>query len=153
MVDSVATHCFISEQVAHSLQLSVDNTSHFTVVLRDGSRVYTRGTCKDIPVIINGHKFVITCYVFSLRNVDVILGVTWLAQLGDVIANWSKLTMSFMKDGVQIDFQRDPSLTRRACHRAECGSLESDDQAWLLWSVEDSPLVRFNTSTTLSAAQ
>ncbi|KAH6765098.1 hypothetical protein C2S51_016347 [Perilla frutescens var. frutescens] len=87
MVDSGASHYFISEHMAHSLQLSVDNTSHFTMVLEDGSRVHTRGTCKDIPVIINGHKFVITCYVFSLRSVDIILGVTWLAQLGDVIAN------------------------------------------------------------------
>ncbi|KAH6778749.1 hypothetical protein C2S52_009986 [Perilla frutescens var. hirtella] len=152
MVDSGASHCFIYEEMAHALQLHIDTTTHFAVILGDGSRVQTRGICTAVPFTIDGHTFHITCYVFSLRSVDVILGVTWLAQLGDVTENWGKLTMSFMRDRVQICLRGDPTLTRRACHRAECYSLEPDDQAWLLWSVEDSPLVRFSTSTSLSAA-
>ena len=34
-------------------------------------------------------------YLFELRGVDVILGVTWLTSLGDVKVNWRTLTMTF----------------------------------------------------------
>ncbi|KAH6794829.1 hypothetical protein C2S52_005306 [Perilla frutescens var. hirtella] len=71
----------------------------FCIVLGDGTRIWTCGVCKAVPFIISDCTFYITCYVFPLRSVDVILGVSWLAQLGDVVANWAKLAMQFEMAG------------------------------------------------------
>lgn len=39
MIDSGASHCFISDRATHNLYLPVDPTAKFAVVLGDGSRV------------------------------------------------------------------------------------------------------------------
>ncbi|XP_057794044.1 uncharacterized protein LOC131010514 [Salvia miltiorrhiza] len=115
MIDSGASHCFISETVASSLQLPVEPTSTQTVVLSDGSRVHITGVCKAVPLKLDSQLFLVTCFVFPLSSVDVILGVSWLATLGDVTANWSNLTMEFYYQGTRVCLRGDPSLTRRAC--------------------------------------
>lgn len=76
MIDSGASHCFISDHLADSLQLPVDSSANIVVVLCDGMRIRTYGVCKVVPFIISYHTFYITCYVYPLRSVDVILGVS-----------------------------------------------------------------------------
>ncbi|XP_057766739.1 uncharacterized protein LOC130987132 [Salvia miltiorrhiza] len=154
MIDSGASHCFISETVAASLQLPVEPTSTQTVVLGDGSRVHITGVCKAVPLKLDSHLFLITCFVFPLSSVDVILGVSWLATLGDVTANWSNLTMEFYYQGTRVCLRGDPSLTRRACTKTEFSSLTSVDQAWVLWVLEgESGLSQFGKSESLNSQQ
>lgn len=136
MIDSGASHCFISDHWARSLQLPVDSSATIAVVLGDGTRIRTSGVCKAVPFVISDHTFYITCYVFSLRSVDVILGVSWLAQLGDVTANWAKLTMCFEVAGKSVSLQGDPSFTRRECMGADLEDYGQGDEAWLLWVMD-----------------
>lgn len=37
-------------------------------------------------------------FVFPFNEVDVILGIAWLEKLGNMNANWAKLTMDFKVD-------------------------------------------------------
>ena len=41
-----------------------------------------------------------------------ILGVAWLATLGDVKVNWKMLTMNFSINGQQVQIRVDPKLSR-----------------------------------------
>lgn len=48
----------------------------------------TRGYCKDVEVQLENHTINETFFLFELRGVDLILGVAWLATLGDVKVKW-----------------------------------------------------------------
>ena len=114
MVDSGASHCFISDQVVFALKLIVMRTLPYSVMLGDGSRVQAAEIYYDLVLTMASKDFSLSCYVFPLRNVDVILGITWLAALGDVTANWQTLRMTFSVEGRLLTIQGDPTLTRRA---------------------------------------
>ena len=43
---------------------------------------------------------------------DIILGVAWLAMLGDVKVNWSSLMMNFHYQGKPVQIKGEPSLTK-----------------------------------------
>lgn len=51
-------------------------------------------------------------FLFELGGVDVILGVAWLATLGEVKVNWRTLTMTFMSQGKVVEVRGDPSLVK-----------------------------------------
>jgi len=52
-------------------------------------------------------------YFFQLGGVDLILGVTWLASLGEVQVNWKTLAMSFSEKGDKVQIKGDPTLKKR----------------------------------------
>lgn len=99
MVDSGVSHCFIAERKAQELQLSMDPVAEFSVILSDGTRLQSRGLCHALDVAVADHVFSLTCFVLPLYSVDMIMGVSWLAQLGDVTANRANLSMEFMIEG------------------------------------------------------
>lgn len=43
---------------------------------------------------------------------DLILGVAWLATLGDVKVNWKTLTLNFSLQGKKLQIRGDHTLTR-----------------------------------------
>lgn len=61
MIDSGASHCFLSESVAAKLGLQVSSSSDFHVILSDGSRVPMQGLCKAVPLTLDRHTFLIDC--------------------------------------------------------------------------------------------
>ncbi|XP_057790733.1 uncharacterized protein LOC131007835 [Salvia miltiorrhiza] len=136
MVDSGASHCFISEKMATALQLQVDSIVHSSVTLGDGTRVRSRGFCKDVPLLLDGVIFSISCYVFPLSSVDLILGISWLATLGNVKTNWATLTMEFSASDRDICLRGDRSLTRRRCDPRKPHELTSADTCWILWLLD-----------------
>lgn len=76
MIDSGASHYFISDKMAQHLRLAIDFDTTFAVIFGDGTRKYSQGVCTVVPLRIADHLFSITCYVFPLHSVDVILGVS-----------------------------------------------------------------------------
>lgn len=95
MVDSGASYCFISEALAERLRLTPEKSRKPTIYLGDGQLRSSVGFCAGLVLCVNESKFDISCYVFPLGGVDIILGVSWLATLGDVRTNWANMTMDF----------------------------------------------------------
>jgi len=52
-------------------------------------------------------------FLFELGGVDLILGMTWLASLGEVKVNWRTLTMSFNTVDHQVQIKGDLTLTKK----------------------------------------
>ncbi|XP_047948867.1 uncharacterized protein LOC125194666 [Salvia hispanica] len=154
MVDSGASHCFISDQLATLLKLPVTPTIPYSVTLGDGSRVRAAGICRAIALTMSSEVFPLSCYMFPLRNIDVILGVSWLASLGDVTANWNDLSMKFSVQGRHVAIRGDPSLTHRACSARDIQTLEAGDACWVLRSMtDDISKDQFEFDVVLSAAE
>lgn len=94
MVDSGATHCFVSEGVIREFRWPVNKELKLDVVLGDGSRIKTLGVCSNLPITLNGVVYQVMCYIFPLKEIDIILGVSRLATLGDIKANWASRTLT-----------------------------------------------------------
>ena len=77
-----------------------------------------------------------TFSLLELGGIDVILGVAWLAKLGDVRLNWKNLSMSFMDQGRMIYIRGDPSLSKKM---VDPQSLRKEKDIFVLsicWNIE-----------------
>jgi len=93
LIDSGVSHNFISAELVSQLGLPVESTSSYNMKLGDGHKKRASGCCQDVGVKLGNYKE--TFFLFELGGVNVILGVAWLATLGDVKVNWKTLTMNF----------------------------------------------------------
>ena len=112
LVDSGASHNFISETLANNLGLPISETGVFVVKLGDGRQISSAGMCKQIKLLVNGVSIVADFHLFNLGGVDVILGISWLETLGEVKVNLRTLCMSFEQNGKKMSLQGDPSLCK-----------------------------------------
>lgn len=74
MIDSGASHCFVSETLVHKLSLLVQSTS-FVVKLGDGQCLTSLGYCPALPIKLGSLSITPNCYVFPSSGVDVILKI------------------------------------------------------------------------------
>ena len=70
--------------------------------MANGDRINIMGVCRALVVSIEGGTFIMDCYVIPLEGFDIILGVQWLATLGPAIWDFTKLTLSFFRDGSRV---------------------------------------------------
>ncbi|KAG6400050.1 hypothetical protein SASPL_141538 [Salvia splendens] len=112
LIDSGASHNFISRALVDRLQLQPDREERFGVLLGNGLRQEAEGACRKIEVTLAGCQFLLDCFVFPLGGVDMILGMTWLSTLGEVKHYYDKMIMKFEKEGRCIKLRGDPQLCR-----------------------------------------
>ncbi|KZV50196.1 hypothetical protein F511_26056 [Dorcoceras hygrometricum] len=112
MVDSGASHNFVSRPLVEKLGLMIDETVRFGVCLGDGGKVRCQGVCRNLNVELGMYTVAITGHLFELGGVDVILGVDWLRTLGEVMLDWNKMRMRFKEGERVIELKGDPTLQR-----------------------------------------
>ena len=112
LIDSGATHNFISTALVQKLQISLMPTLSYGMVMGTGISVEAQGICKNVVVSFSGLDIVEQFLPFDLGGLDQILGMQWLNTLGPMIVHWKNLTMKFKMGGVRVTLQGDPSLTR-----------------------------------------
>ncbi|XP_012477702.1 uncharacterized protein LOC105793326 [Gossypium raimondii] len=95
LVDSSSTHNFIDTRLVNRLSLLVWHQEQLRVFVANGICLFTRGLCKGVTWEVQDHKFEIDFMVLSLKGCDMVLGVQWLLGLGDIIWNFSSLTIQF----------------------------------------------------------
>ncbi|KZV39307.1 peroxidase 64 [Dorcoceras hygrometricum] len=112
MVDSGASHNFVSRKLVTELGLPVDESVKFGVCLGDGGRVPCHGLCKGLIVDLHSCVVEVDSYAFQLGGVDLILGVDWLRTLGEVVTNWELMHMSFSIGKETVTLMGEPRLSR-----------------------------------------
>ncbi|PNX69554.1 retrotransposon-related protein, partial [Trifolium pratense] len=105
LVDSGATHNFISQKLVHKLELPVEETPITSIKLGDGFKTSTQGVCKSVELCIGDFKLIPSMHLFELGGIDVVLGIEWLKTLGDMIVNWHQQTMSFWSEKKWVTLQ------------------------------------------------
>ncbi|XP_052725275.1 uncharacterized protein LOC108335028 [Vigna angularis] len=113
LIDSGASHNYISRRITKELKLPITNTPSYPVSLGDGHKRMTRGRCEKIRVSLEEATVEEEFYVLELGGVDVILGVAWLAKLGEVMINWGEMTMVYNREGKKVMIKGDPALSRQ----------------------------------------
>ena len=89
LIDSGATHCFVSEALVAKFGLPVKPGAGMDVTLADGSQVLASQTCL-VPLVVCSARCqalhcVVECRVLPQLNHDIVLGVDWLQATNPVI--------------------------------------------------------------------
>ncbi|MCI12288.1 transposon Tf2-1 polyprotein, partial [Trifolium medium] len=111
LVDSGATHNFISQKLVHQMDWAVDITPQLNVKLGNGVQIATQGVCRGLEVCIGNFKIEPMMHLFDLGCIDVVLGIEWLKTLGDTITNWKKQMMSFWYNKCWVTLQGQEGCT------------------------------------------
>ncbi|KZV57865.1 hypothetical protein F511_03434 [Dorcoceras hygrometricum] len=99
MIDSGASHNFVSRQMVERLGMKIDETVRFGVCLGDGTKVRCQGICHGLEIQLGTYTVAISGHLFELGGVDVILGVDWLRTVGEVLLDWNRMRMRFTEGG------------------------------------------------------
>lgn len=137
-IDSGTSHNYMNWRITEELKLPITITLTYPVSLGDGHRRMTRGRCEKVRGSLEEATVEEEFYVFELGGVDVILGVAWLAKLGEVMINWGETTMVYYLEGKRIRIRGDPTLSRQLVEPKSLLKL-TDAESWAL--VRDLGLV------------
>ena len=85
LVDSGATHNFITADLVQELQLPVSQTEHYGVQMGTGQAVQGAGVCRAVPLMLQELAIIADFSPLPLGSTDVILGMQWLETLGALI--------------------------------------------------------------------
>ncbi|KAL0539604.1 hypothetical protein IC582_023820 [Cucumis melo] len=112
LIDYGATHNFVFEKLASSLQLPIKETAHYGVILGSGAAIQGKGVCESLEVKVSEWIVKEDFLSLELGGVDIILGMQWLYSLGVIVCDWKNLTLTFHDNGKQICIKGDQSLTK-----------------------------------------
>jgi hypothetical protein len=105
LIDSGASHNFISPKVTTALGLVITPISAKSIKLGDGHKVKTKGVCKGVKLMMGELEVSVDALVLELGGLDMVLGVAWLSTLGKVIMDWRALTMQFSFENKLVKLQ------------------------------------------------
>ncbi|XP_062114581.1 uncharacterized protein LOC133825687 [Humulus lupulus] len=99
LVDTGSNNNFIQESLAAQLKLPCEDTRRFKVYMGNGNFLLCTKICKEVELVLQGHKFMVDLYVFPICGLDVVLGMQWLQTLGPCVHDHKALTMEFNWQG------------------------------------------------------
>lgn len=109
LVDGGSTHNFIRSSIADGLGLSRAPITSFRVLVGSGQELLCSHVCREVIVLIQGHKFCLDLFILDLRGTDLVLGAQWLKRIGPVLMNYSTLTLTFFHDNSTVELHGDTS--------------------------------------------
>ncbi|PNX67467.1 retrotransposon-related protein, partial [Trifolium pratense] len=102
LIDSGASHNFISPKVTSALGLVITPTAAKNIKLGDGHKVLTQGICEGVKMKMGEFEVIVDAFVLELGGMDMVLGVSWLSTLGKVVMDWKAMTMQFSSNNQEV---------------------------------------------------
>lgn len=87
LIDSGATHNFISNRVVHESGLQLTDIGSFGVVIGTRRIEKGRGVCREVLLSLPGVQIWDDFHPLDLGSMDVILGMQWLQMLREIKVN------------------------------------------------------------------
>lgn len=112
LIDSGASCSFIEKRLTTKLGLVVVPTDEFGVAIGYGRVIRGQGKCQGLELEIQGVMVRDEYLLFELGMTYVVLGYTWLVQLGETRINWGLHIMRFQVENEWVTILGDPSLLR-----------------------------------------
>jgi len=107
LVDSGSTHNFIQSPIVKFLALPSSQITSMHVLVGNGTTMQCDTSCPQVPVVIQGNRFVMDFFAISLSDADLVLGIQWLRELGPITTDYTRLTMIFTQMGQPITLTAD----------------------------------------------
>ncbi|KAF8095647.1 hypothetical protein N665_0327s0003 [Sinapis alba] len=125
MLNSGATHNFISPALAGQTRLKVEKRRDMEVMLGTWVYVHSLGVCTNVQITLQGVTFTTDFIVLDLGAVDAILGMQWLRTLGKCQIDWDKHEYEICYKGKRVKLTGDPTLHNP--HKSLRALQENDD--------------------------
>ena len=110
LIDSGATHNFVSSALVEQLKLEPDKTRGYSVLTAGGVTFKGAGMCSNLELELQGCTITSSFLPLELGSADVILGIQWLETLGNMKVNWKLQVLRFKIGAHKHVLQGDPSL-------------------------------------------
>jgi hypothetical protein len=110
LIDSGATSNFITSGLVKELKLPVVDTPTYVIEVGNGEKVRNNGVCEGLQFNIQGVEFKQHFFIMVLSGSEIVLGMDWLASLGNIEANFSNLCLKCELDGKKYTIQGDPAM-------------------------------------------
>ena len=65
----------------------MDDTPAYVVEVGDGHKIKCKGVCREVPLKVQEVPVQQQFFLIGLGGVDMVLGMEWLASLGEIRAN------------------------------------------------------------------
>jgi hypothetical protein len=102
LVDSGSSHCFISEGVVEKLKLATTTIPPARVKIASGGIMTCDKQLADCAWWTQGYSFNTDLRVLALGCYDMVLGMDWLEEMGDMKVSWKRKTMQFQYKGQSV---------------------------------------------------
>ncbi|KAI0520045.1 hypothetical protein KFK09_007510 [Dendrobium nobile] len=112
LIDSGATHNFISTQVAEELGMEPTETGNYGVMMGTWKIESSIGICKGVEMRLQEIRVVEDFLPLKLGSTHVILGMKWLQTLGETKVNWGTMVMELIVEGKRVKLKGEPGLSR-----------------------------------------
>ena len=93
---------FIQEGLVDQLGLQPVTAPRFRVYMGNGQFLLCDKICMDVPLMLQGHEFLVDLYVLPICGFDIVLGMQWLRTLGPCVHDHEALTMEFNWKGKRV---------------------------------------------------
>ena len=105
LIDTGSTHNFISSAMAIKLGCILEIIPELKVSAANGEELTCKEICKGFTWSMQGQSFVTDVLSLPLGNYDLVLGIQWLVELGNIIWNFKELQMRFKMNGRECILQ------------------------------------------------
>lgn len=95
LLDGGSDDNFIQPRIAKFLQLEIQPTTPFKVLVGDGNTLQVEGKVEPLSIKIQECNLSIPVYLLPIVGAEVIIGASWLATLGAHIMDYRKLSLQF----------------------------------------------------------
>ena len=109
----------MSENMAARLKLQPSGTAKFNVTVASGEKIPSNGRCPRIRVALQGTTLITDFYLLPLEGFDAVLGAQWLATLGPILWDFSKMSMRFHLNGREVEWKGLTTPTNRMIDEGE----------------------------------
>ena len=113
MIDSGATHNFISPTIVSEAQLLKEEDDKMKIKVGTGIIVNGSGFCREVTLKIQSVEVTDDFIILEPGGVDIILGVQWLRTLGKCEVDWERQELSFWVGDQRFTLRGDPSIQLR----------------------------------------
>ncbi|XP_061336994.1 uncharacterized protein LOC133284057 [Gastrolobium bilobum] len=122
LVDGGSTHNFITARMASFIGLTLQQISSFQVQVGNGEALPCTAACHGVHLLLQSHVFAVDLFVLDLKRAGVVIGIQWMATLGPIITDYSRLTMSFCHNDTTVllhgdEFNLPTPLTNAQLHK------------------------------------
>ncbi|CAL5444953.1 unnamed protein product [Camellia sinensis] len=105
LIDGGSTQNFINQAIFTKFGLPVAHDQKLQVMVANRNKIDCDGQCVGLTLLVQDFPIQADFYVLPAAACQVVLGVQWLATLGPVETDYSRLTMTFQQGGKSCMFQ------------------------------------------------
>lgn len=102
LMDTGSTHNFLDLDYAKSLGCIMEPIQPQSIKVADGNNIPCKFKCENFVWSINGHEFRNKVLLINIGSYDMVLGIEWFKQWGEINWDFNNMIMKFYVHGKPI---------------------------------------------------